>query len=162
MSLTVNTDPKIYEGKWEEFQPGVTALIIPYTRKIMRRVMAEATVIPPPVDGVEQEGKVDPDLWDQNLYCGILGGIRGLVDENKQPIVCERALEAAAASPEEALTIKQRDDVMINLVCDQIDGFAAWALAKARLAASSIVVKREAETKNSKSSHGGKRGARKG
>lgn len=153
MSLIVNTDPKIYDGKWEEFQPGVRVLIIPYTRQIIRKIMAAATVIDPDSGG----SRVDPDIWDQQIYRHIIGGIEGLVAPDKSPIACSRADEVAEKGADNRQKIKQRNDLLIDVTCDQVEGFAAWALAKSRAAAAAMTVQVEAKIKNSKRSRGGKK-----
>ena len=138
MGLTINLDPKIYDGKWEEYQPGVRALIAPYTRRIIRKIMAAATV----VDPATGEGRVDPELWDQHLYRAIILDIEGLTGPDGEPL--------------------PRSDAAIDAVCDQVMGFAAWAYERSRKAAASMAQAEEAELKNSSRSHGGKPKGRKG
>jgi hypothetical protein len=139
MPLVINMDPKIYEGKWKEFQPGVDVLIRPYTRKLIRKVMALATVA-----GPGAESRVDPELWDRYLYREIIGDIKGLVSPDGG------ALEIAGG--------QERNEVAIDAVCDQVEGFAAWALAESKADAAAMTALQEAQVKNSKGSHDGRRG----
>ena len=131
MTLQVNLDPKVYEGRQEEFQPGVSAVILPYTRRTIRRIMSAATVI----NSETNETHVDPELWDLHLYREIIKDISGIVSPDGSPVVC--------------------NDGVIDIVCDQVEGFAAWALAKSREFAVSITTQVKVETKNLKRSRGG-------
>ena len=137
MPLIINTDPKAYDGKWKEFLPGVSVLIRPYTRKLIRKIMALATVAAPAADGQPPaEARIDPELWDLHLYREIVMDIKGLVDPDNIPIA--------------------RNDEAVDAVCDQVEGFAAWAMAESRADAAAMTVKQETETKNSKRSRDGK------
>jgi len=138
MPVVVNLDPKVYEGQWKEFIPGLEALIVPYTRKLIRRIMVAATVAQPGTGAT----RIDPDLWDIHLYRGIIKDIRGPVTPDGETIVCNEAV--------------------IDAVCDQIDGFAAWAMQESQAAATAMSRRMETETKNSKRSHGGRQRAPKG
>ncbi len=142
MELIVTTDPAAYEGRWHEFAPGVEALIVPYTRRVIRKVMALATVpVPadlghPDADGEQLAGsRIDPELWDRHLYREIVLGLKGIVGPDGEPVVC---------SPE-----------VIDVVCDQVAGFAAWALERARADAAALTARQEQTLKNSNRSHDG-------
>jgi len=153
MSLVINTDPKVYDGAWKEFQSGVNALIRPYTRQMVRKVMALATVSgPPAAEGIPPtESHVDPLLWDKHLYREIIGDISGLIDPDKKPV------EINKSEPDTDGVVRTlRNVAAIDAVCDQVDGFAAWALAESKALAAAITATREAQTKNLKRSHGGK------
>jgi hypothetical protein len=136
MELIVNTDPTAYEGKWHEFRPGVEALIVPYTRRIIRKVIAQATVARPDAGGqpaatAEQAyagSRVDPELWDKYLYREIIRDMTGLVGPDGAPVAC---------GPE-----------AIDAVCDQVGGFAAWALERARTDAAALTARQEQKIKN--------------
>lgn len=137
MELIVTTDPAAYEGRWHEFAPGVEALIVPYTRRVIRKVMALATVaVPAPDDGgAAPAARIDPELWDRHLYREIVLGLKGIVGPDGEPVVC---------GPE-----------VIDVVCDQVDGFAAWALERARADAAALTARQEQMLKNSNRSHDG-------
>jgi len=139
MTLQVNLDPKAYEGRWEEFRPGVRALILPFTRRIIRRVMAAASV---PDPGNPDGRRVDVDLWDQHVYREIIADLDGFVGTDGAPVKCS--------------------DAVIDAVCDQVEGFAVWASEKSKALADALTRQSEAEIKNSKRSPDGKPEGRKG
>ena len=129
------------EGRWFDFADGVSALILPYRRSLVRKTLREAAV--PVVREVagNQVGSVetDPDLWDRQLYRNIVKDIKGLISPAGAPVAIS-------------------DDV-VDLVCDQVEGFAGWALQKSQELAQETAAKTEAETKNLKRSRGGKKTA---
>lgn len=143
MSLIINLDPHASEAQWREFQPGVRVKIRPYVRSLVRRILRESAIAGLAGAAPEPSEKVDPDLWDKNLYRGIIEDVEGLVDAGGNQIACTS------------------DNIgpIVDILCDQVEGFANWAFTEAQALASQITAARETETKNSKSSRGGKKTA---
>lgn len=143
MALVINLDPQANEARWREYRDGVRAKIKPYTRSLIRKILSAATVAADTAAGGEAApGRVDPELWDLHTYRDMIEDIEGLVDSFGNPVIC---------TPE-----------TIDIVCDQVPGFAAWAVSESQLLAKQITARRESTAKNLKRSRGGKHTALQG
>jgi len=139
MAFVINQDPKAIEAQWREFKQGMRAKIRPYMRSLVRKILRESTVTELiDIDGgVGAREKVDPALWDKHFYRHIIEDIAPVINTEGLPVVC---------TPE-----------VIDLVCDQVDGFAAWAAAESQKMAEQLTASREKQEKNLPRSRGGKK-----